>query len=135
MSTWVGGRAHHDALPRPFLSIELLVTLKPLIRVPLLPNVPTRTLVNTLVSIGRQSEQLSALCAGNDGPRLMAGGEGQSPGKTRIPQEDQDRLDGEGVNIWNRSGQYRLEAAESPDEVFGASESTKLIRPDHSTRA
>lgn len=41
--------------------------------------------------------------------------------------ENQDYLDGEGVQIWNKSGEYKIDESSNKAEVYGASEYDRKV--------
>ena len=122
--SWTRAVELTTALPRP-PHPELLVSLKPSLRVPLLPNVPSTNLINILNSIASAADSLTEYCTKKVASHNLraGGGDGHPPAKPRLRSDSQDYLDGEGVNIWNRSAGYRHHDHEEVDQVYGASES------------
>jgi hypothetical protein len=102
--------------------LDLLVELKPLLHVPLLPNVSPRKLLETLSSISSNASTLSGLCTKAAAAARKQGGKRGGGVSGELKVENQDYLDGEGVQIWNRSGEYKIQESGSKAEVFGASE-------------
>ncbi|KAL7416796.1 hypothetical protein BDY24DRAFT_378277 [Mrakia frigida] len=97
---------------------EHLIVLKPLLHVPLLPNVAPTKLIDTLSTIASQASSLSGLCTKAAASKSSGGGGGNREGSLEL--ENQDFLDGEGVLIWNRSGEYKSQESGKKEEVFGA---------------
>lgn len=86
---------------------------------------PPQNLITTLSSITDHANKLTVLCSKRAATRAVGpGGEASSSTKRHLELQDQDLLDGEGVNIWNRSGEYKTTDQQGLQDVYAASELT-----------